>query len=132
MSFLEYIGKFKVSQGNGLCLFNFLNEVSKSCQPFFIVPPIYDISFKKVFFSDQIGLKLLLDFLNSILFPISNSIKNMQFIQKEILSNSHLMNNKGTRIVDNACIAFIELIENGKKIVKEIIIDIEMEYLFKK
>ena len=90
MSFLEYIGKFKVSQGNGLCLFNFLNGVSKSCQPFFIVPPIYDISFKKVFFDDQIGLNLLLDFLNSILFPISNSIKDIQFIQKEILSNSHL------------------------------------------
>jgi len=72
-------------------------------------------------------LKLLLDFLNSILFPISNSIKEIQFIQKEILSNSHLKNNKGTRIVDNACIAIVELMEKGKKIVKEIIIDIEME-----
>ena len=72
-------------------------------------------------------MKLLLDFLNSILFPISNSIKEIQFIQKEILGNSHLKNNKGTRIVDNACIAIIELMEKGKKIVKEIIIDIEME-----
>ena len=117
MSFLEYIGTFEVSQGNNLCLFNFLNKISKLCKPFFIVPPIYDISFKKVFFDAQIGLNLLLDFLNSILFPESNSIKGIKF----------LMNNKGTRIVDNACIAIIELIENGKKIVKEIIIDIEME-----
>ena len=117
MSFLEYIGTFEVGQGNNLCLFNFLNKISKLCKPFFIVPPIYDISFKKVFFDVQIGLNLLLDFLNSILFPESNSIKGIKF----------LMNNKGTRIVDNACIAIIELIENGKKIVKEIIIDIEME-----
>ena len=127
MSFLEYIGTFELSQGNDLCLFNFLNEISKLSKPFYLVPPIYDISFKKVFFNDQIGLQLLLDFLNSILFPESNSIKEIQFIQKEILSDSHLKSNKGTRIVDNACVAILELIEKGEKIYKEIIIDIEME-----
>ena len=66
MSFLEYIGTFEMSEGEDSCFFNFLNKMSKYSKPYFIVPPIYDISFKKVFFNDEIGLKLLLDFLNSI------------------------------------------------------------------
>ena len=125
MSFLDYSGEYEINEN--VYTFNFTNNFTLLSQPYFIVPPIYDIPFKKVFFNAQKGLYILMDFLNSILFPYSNSIKELRFIQKEILSNSHINYNKGTRIVDNACIAVIEIIENGKQKEKTIIIDIEME-----
>ena len=71
------------------------------------------------------------DFLNSLFFPKSQSIIELKFLQKEILSNSHLKNDEGTLIVDNTFIAKIRYFEKdkGKMIVKEkeVLIDIELE-----
>ena len=94
----------------------------------------------KKYSNKETGLEILKDFLNSILFPKTQSIIELKYFQKEILSNSNLKQNKGTRIVDDVCVATIKYIEkneikdekdNIKQIeeekLKEIIIDFEME-----
>ena len=65
--------------------------------------------------------------MNSILFPKSKSIKELNFIEKEITSNSHLKNDEGTLILDDACIDKIQYLDKGKTKVKEVLIDVEME-----
>jgi hypothetical protein len=104
-----------------------MDNIEIQSQPLFIAPPIYDVSFKKVFASTKTGLTLLLDFLNSILFPKSKLIKELNFIEKEITSNSHLKNDEGTLILDDVCIAKIQYLDEGKTKVKDVLIDVEME-----
>lgn len=127
MSFLDYNGRFDIMENSDNFSFNFYNNNRLESLPFFIVPPIYDITFKRVFFYNSDGLAIVKDFLNNILFPESWLIYEINFIEKEILSNSHIKNNKGTRIVDCAYLAKIKSIEKGEVVLKEIIIDIEME-----
>ena len=95
----------------------------------FIPSPVYDVPFKKMFFYNKDGKEIAQDFLNSILYPESNSIEKLDFLPKEILSNSHIISNKGTRIVDNAYLAKIKEYDSStkKEYYKEVIIDIEME-----
>ena len=86
MSFLDYNGTFDIMENNEN---NYYNKNSIESLPFFIVPPIYDITFKRVFFYNSDGLVIVKDFLNNILFPESLLIYEINFIGKEILSNSH-------------------------------------------
>jgi len=126
MYFLQYTGDYDETN-SAVYTFYFEGEIEAERKPLFIIPPIYDVSFKKVFIRDEKGLKILKDFLNSLLFPLSQSIKELRFISKEILSNSHLKQNEGSLFVDNACIAIIKCEVNGEKVEKEVIIDFEME-----
>ena len=85
MQFLDYTG-YNKKFNSTLYTFEFkgkMENIEIQSQPLFIVPPIYDVSFKKVFSSTKSGLTLLLDFLNSILFPKSKLIKELNFIEKE-------------------------------------------------
>ena len=107
MSFLDYTGRYDIEKNSDKFSFYF-KENKMLRTPYYIVAPIYDIPFKKVFFYNDLGLGMLRDFLNSLLFPLSNAIIDLVFIPKEILSNSHIMYNKGSLIVDNACIAIIK------------------------
>ena len=143
--FLDYSGKFdsiekEGEENNGI--FYFKNAKQKD-EKLYIVPIIYDVSFKKVFYNNNDGAEYLRDFLNSMFYPESKSIKEVEFLPKEILSNSHLVNNKGTKKVDNVCIATImirkknEINEddvnlenyNSKDNIKykKVVIDVEME-----
>ena len=129
MQFLDYTG-YNKKFNSTLYTFEFkgkMDNMEIQSQPLFIVPPIYDVSFKKVFASTKTGLTLLLDFLNSILFPKSKLIKELNFIEKEIPSNSHLKNDEGTLILDDVCIAKIQYLDEGKTKVKDVLIDVEME-----
>ena len=107
--FLDYLGKCELAEKNESehnRIFTFKNgKINAKIR--YLVPIIYDVSFKKVFYYDEDGAEIVRDFLNSILFPESNSIIEVKFLPKEILSNSHLKNNKGTKKVDNAYIAKI-------------------------
>ena len=107
--FLDYLGKCELPEKNEFehnRIFTFKNgKINAKIR--YLVPIIYDVSFKKVFYYDEDGAEIVRDFLNSILFPESNSIIEVKFLPKEILSNSHLKNNKGTKKVDNAYIAKI-------------------------
>ena len=127
MYFLDYTGDYDEIKSAEEYKFYFEGNIEIERKPLYIIPPIYDVSFKKVFIRDENGLKILKDFLNSLLFPISQSIIKLRFISKDILSNSHLKQNEGSLFVDNACIAIIKFEENGKKYEKEVIIDFEME-----
>ena len=126
MYFLDYTGYYEKSNTTEY-RFYFKGEIEIERKPLFIIPPIYHVSFKKIFFSNENGLKILQDFLNSLLFPLSQSIIELKFISKGILNNSHLNQNEGSLFLDNTCIAIIKYEENGKEIKKEIIIDFEIE-----
>ena len=68
------------------------------------------------------------DCLNSILFPETCLIYDIQYIGKEILSNSHIQNKEGTRIVDSAFLAkIIAEKKDDDVILKDVVLDIEME-----
>ena len=130
MQFLNYTGDYKKISSK-VYRFDFDDNIETESPPLFIVPPIYDISFKKIFSFKKIGLESARDLLNSLFFPKSQSIIELKCVEKEILSNSHLKNDEGTRIVDNAFIAKIRYYEKDKEktIVKEkeVLIDFEME-----
>ena len=126
--FLDYTGKYDViDETNFIFSFQIDNKIIKEkMAPIFIVPPVYDVTFKSIFFYDENGMELTKDILNSLLFPASHSIKKIKsFASKEILSTSNIKNNKGTRKVDNAFIASIK----GKD--KDIIIVFEMQKNFR-
>ena len=106
MQFLNYTGDYKKISSK-VYRFDFDDNIETESPPLFIVPPIYDISFKKIFSFKKIGLESARDFLNSLFFPKSQSIIELKCIEKEILSNSHLKDDEGTLIVDNAFIAKI-------------------------
>ena len=74
MSFLDYNGTFDIMEGSDYFIFNYYNIDSIESLPFFIVTPIYDITFKRVFFYNSDALEIVKDFLNHILFPKSLSI----------------------------------------------------------
>ena len=126
--FLDYTGKYDViDETNFIFSFQIDNKtIKEKMTPIFIVPPVYDVTFKSIFFYDEKGMELTKDILNSLLFPASHSIKKIKsFASKEILSTSNIKNNKGTRRVDNAFIASIK----GKD--KDIIIVFEMQKNFR-
>ena len=100
--------------------FTFKGNISRKFKPYLIVSPVFDVPFKKIFFGNDDGIDILKDFLNSILYPESNSIESLITLPKEILSVSSVKKNKGSLIVDTAYLATIQ----GQKI----IIDVEMYY----
>ena len=128
MKFLDFSGNFRKLSSSSY-KFYFKNGLEENSKPLFIVPPIYDIPFKKVFSSKKIGLESARNFLNSLLFPNSKSIIELKCIEKEIKSNSHIKNDEGTLILDNAYIAKINYYDKEKEILhkKEVLIDFEME-----
>jgi len=66
--------------------------------------------------------------LNALLYPVSQSIIRLEYLSKEILSNSHIKYNKGTRIVDNAYLALINQYDTyGNIYTKKVILDVEMQ-----
>ena len=126
MSFLDYSGTY-ININDGKYLFYFKNKICKIIPHYFIVSPIYDIGFKKIFFYNDESIDIVQDFMNSILYPVSKSIKRLDYLPKEILSNSHLKHNKGTRIVDNAYLAEIEYGMEEQKYLKKVILVIEKQ-----
>ena len=128
MYFEDYLGRYN-EESKGNYKFFFKNSQYLISVPCFIVPPVYDISFKSIFFNDDDYKTVVKDFLNSILYPQSKSIEELDFLPKEILSKSHLKHNKGTKIVDNAyLIKIAQHYPNSDEVTyKEIILDLEME-----
>ena len=126
MQFLDYTGHNK-KINSILYKFEFKGDIEIESAPLFIVPPIYDVSFKKVFACNNTGLKLLKDFLNSILFPKSKLITEIKFLQKEIHTNSNLNHEQETLIFDDVFIAKIKYSVEGKTKEKEVLIDVIME-----
>ena len=110
MFFLNYNGHFDGKKNYSLFKFYFNNNSIFQDEPRFIIPPNYDILFKKIFFNNINGEKLLEDFLNSIFFPENNRIINLEFLYE-----------KGSLIVDNACKVKLE------KMKDPIILDIELQ-----
>ena len=129
MNFLDYIGQYyNYKENEDKYTFVFKNNRKKRSKYYSIVPPVYDVGFKKIFFYGDEGIKIVKDFLNSLIYPKKASIISLKYLPKEILSNSHLKYNKGTRIVDNAFLATIEYKDkSGKKYEKNVILDIEMQ-----
>lgn len=132
MEFLKFTGDFKKISNRQYNFYYDDGNIESISVPMFIVPPIYDVSFKKIFPANNIGLESAKEFFNSLLFPESQSITELKCIEKEITSNSNLKNDEGTLILDNAYIAKIKYFEKDKenKIIlkeKEVLIDFEME-----
>ena len=75
--FLSYTGEWEEVNEE---IFNFTydGKIQINSDPIFIVPPIYDITFETIFSHDEEGMKSVKDFLNSILFPSSHSILDIQ------------------------------------------------------
>ena len=75
--FLSYTGEWEEVNEK---IFNFTydGKIQINSDPIFIVPPIYDITFETIFSHDEEGMKSVKDFLNSILFPSSHSILDIQ------------------------------------------------------
>lgn len=118
MQFLDFTGEYKIINNN-LFKFKFGGSVETPDVPTFVLPPIYDISFNKILTYNNIGLEIIRDFLNSILFPKSQSIIELKYLQSNVSSNSHLKQNEENDIVDNACIAKIKYIEKDRRTFKE-------------
>lgn len=135
MQFLEYSGYYK-KISKKLYRFDSNDDIEISCAPLTIVPPIYDIPFKKVFSYTKLGLETARDFLNSLFFPKSQSIIQLKCIEKEIPSSSHLKHDEGSKIMDYACVAKVKYYKkvNGKMMLKEkeVLIDFEMESNYRK
>lgn len=132
MQFLKFTGDFKKISNSRYNFYYDDGNFESESEPIFIVPPIYDVSFKKIFPANNIGLESAKDFFNSLLFPKSQSIIELKCVEKEITSNSHLKNDEGTLILDNAYIAKIKYFEKDKQNIKilkekEVLIDFEME-----
>ena len=121
LSFLDYTGKYsKINEDK--FAFYFKGGFKKVMTPLFIVPPIFDVTFKTVFSYDETGMINTKDFFNTTLFPSSQSVSEIKsFTSKEILSKSNIKHNKGTKIVDNVFIAKFKEKEN------DIVVDFEME-----
>ena len=97
MRFLEYSGYYEKINKNKY-RFDSNTNIEISCAPLTIVPPIYDISFKKEFSYTKYGFEIERDFLNSLFFSKSHSIIQLKFLEKEIPSNSHLNQLKAQKL----------------------------------
>lgn len=129
MNFLDYIGLYyDYPQDKNKYQFAFRNNLFLLSEYYSIVPPVYDVGFKKIFSYSNEGIKIVADFLNALLYPVSQSIIRLEYLSKEILSNSHIKYNKGTRIVDNAYLALINQYDTyGNIYTKKVILDVEMQ-----
>ena len=129
MNFLDYMGiYYDYPQDKSKYQFLSWNNSYIISEYYSIVPPVYDVGFKKIFSYSNEGIQIIADFLNALLYPVSQSITQLQYLSKEILSNSHIKYNKGTRIVDNAYLALINQYDSyGKVYTKKVILDIEMQ-----
>ena len=123
MSFLDYSGQYVMKEDRYFFIFRNQTIEEECC---FIVPPVYDISFKKMFYYNNNCIHIVKNFLNSIIYPESNLIVELNFLSKEIISDSHLLNNKGTRRVDNPYLAKIkQYYDNSNNFYyKEVVIDL--------
>ena len=120
MSFLDYAGDYEEIDDSEKYAFTFKGNISRKFKPYLIVSPVFDVPFKKIFFGNDDGIDILKDFLNSILYPESNSIESLITLPKENLSVSSVKKNKCSLIVDTDYLATIQ----GQKI----IINVEMYY----
>jgi hypothetical protein len=120
MSFLDYAGDYEEIDDSEKYAFTFKGNISRKFKPYLIVSPVFDVPFKKIFFCNDDGIDILKDFLNSILYPESNSIESLITLPKENLSVSSVKKNKCSLIVDTDYLATIQ----GQKI----IINVEMYY----
>ena len=78
MDFLNFTGEYEIIKNN-LFKFKFIGNVETTDSPLLVLPPIYDISFAKIFIYNKIGLEIIKDFLNSLLFPKSQSIIELKY-----------------------------------------------------
>ena len=113
MSFLDYAGDYEEIDDSEKYAFTFKGNISRKFKPYLIVSPVFDVPFKKIFFGNDDGIDILKDFLNSILYPESNSIESLITLPKEILSVSSIKKNKCSLIVDTDYLATIQ----GQKII---------------
>ena len=100
MSFLDYAGDYEEIDDSEKYAFTFKGNISRKFKPYLIVSPVFDVPFKKIFFCNDDGIGILKDFLNSILYPESNSIESLITLPKENLSVSSVKKNKCSLIVD--------------------------------
>ena len=100
MSFLNYTGE--VQNVNYLYHFKYKNAVKESSYTSFnVADPTIDNNFKKIFSNE----KLLLNFLNEILFPESKEIVKVQYTKTEFpgISGRHSI---GSKRIDVGCKCF--------------------------
>ena len=109
--FLSYTGEWE-EVNEEVFNFTYAGKIQMNSAPIFIVPPIYNITFETIFSHDEEGIKSVKDFLNSILFPNSHSILDIQSFAPNT----------------NAFIAKVKDQKDKKE--KEIIIDLELEENF--
>ena len=55
MDFLNFIGEYEINKNN-LFKFKFNGNVETTDSPLLFLPPIYDISFTKIFIYNKMGL----------------------------------------------------------------------------
>jgi len=129
MNFLDYIGLYyDYPQDKNKYQFAFRNNSYILSEYYSIVPPVYDVGFKKIFFYRNEEIIIIADFLNDLLFPVTQSIIRLEYLSKEILIDSHIKYNIGIQIVDYAFLAQINQCDSdGNIYTKKVILDIEMQ-----
>ena len=118
MDFLNFTGEYEIIKNN-LFKFKFIGNVETTDSPLLVLPPIYDISFTKIFIYNKIGLEIIKDFLNSLLFPKSQSIIELKYHKSGKSSYSDFNEIEDDIITEGLCIAKVKYIEKGNKSIKE-------------
>ena len=118
MQFLDFTGEYEIIKNN-LFKFKFKENVETTNSPLLVLPPMYDKTFTKIFIYNNMGLEIIKDFLNSLLFPKSQSIIELKYHKSGISSNSDFNEIEDNSITEGLCIAKVKYIEKDKKSIKE-------------
>ena len=118
MQFLDFTGEYEIIKNN-LFKFKFKENVETTDSPLLVLPPMYDKTFTKIFIYNNMGLEIIKDFLNSLLFPKSQSIIELKYHKSGISSNSDFNEIEDNSITEGLCIAKVKYIEKDKKSIKE-------------
>ena len=118
MDFLNFTGEYEIIKNN-LFKFKFIGNVETTDSPLLVLPPIYDISFTKIFIYNKMGLEIIKDFLNSLLFPKSQSIIELKYHKSGKSSYSDFNEIEDDIITEGLFIAKVKYIEKGNKSIKE-------------
>ena len=118
MQFLDFTGEYEIIKNN-LFKFKFKENVETTDSPLLVLPPMYDKTFTKIFIYNNMGLEIIKDFLNSLLFPKSQSIIELKYHKSGISSNSDFNGIEDNSITEGLCIAKVKYIEKDKKSIKK-------------
>ena len=115
MDFLNFTGEYEIIKNN-LFKFKFNGNVETTDSPLLVLPPIYDISFTKIFIYNKMGLEIIKDFLNSLFFPKSQSIIELKYHKSGKSSYSDFNEIEDDIITEGLFIAKVKYIEKGNKV----------------